>query len=252
MCADPDRVYQEQLEQSTVCTWTQTLGGTEAITLTESIGIQSLGNNSATGSEQRGGESPKRPLMVLSQPSLPCIDEVDSPDKTEPLPCTQQLENIDGDGGNYTSLIRAQLLPDDTDNLITEVIGGGGCKTGVETELEERIKKLREEAAEFERVKKLRQEAADLERLKKLREEAAELELQKEMRNDGQCSELDENKSRSQGVIKVPQPPPLPPIDKDKETAASKRKTRSEIAAEEAAKEAAESTKKRRKGSRNK
>ena len=110
--------------------------------------------------------------------------------------------------------------------------------------------------AEFERLKKLRQEAVDLERLKKLREEAAELELQKELRNDGQTSELDDNKSRSQGVtravIKVPQSPPVPPIDKDKETAASKRKTRSEIAAEEAAKEAAESAKKRRKGSRNK
>lgn len=249
-------MYQEQLEQSTVCTWTQSLGGTEAITLTESIGIQSLGNNSATGGEQRGGESLQRPLTVLSQPTLPCIDEVDSPDKTEPLLSTQPLENIDGDGGNYTSLIRAQLVPDDTNNLITEVIGGGAYKTGVETELEERIKKLREEAAEFERLKKLRQEAADLERLKKLREEAAELELQNKLRNDGQSSELDDNKSRSEGVtravMKVPQPPPLPPIDKVKETAASKRKTRSEIAAEEAAKEAAESTKKPRKGSRNK
>lgn len=228
-------MYQEQLQQSTVCTWTQSLGGTEAITLTESIGIQSLGNNSASRGEQRGGESPQRPLTVLSQPTLPCIDEVDSPDKTEPLLSTQ---------------------PDDTNNLITEVIGGGAYKTGVETELEERIKKLREEAAEFERLKKLRQEAADLERLKKLREEAAELELQNELRNDGQSSELDDNKSRSEGVtravMKVPQPPPLPPIDKVKETAASKRKTRSEIAAEEAAKEAAESTKKRRNSSRNK
>ena len=111
LCTDPDRVYQEQIEQSTVCTWAQTSGGTEAITLTKSMGVQSQGKNSATGSEQRGGVSPIRPFMVLSQPSLPCIDEVNSPDKMESLPCTQPLEIIEDEGGNSTSFIRAQVLP---------------------------------------------------------------------------------------------------------------------------------------------
>lgn len=194
-------MYQEQFEQSTACTWTQSFGGTEAITLTESMGVQSLGNNSATGSEQRRPESPKHLLGVISQPSLPCIDEVNSPEKTEPLLCTQPLANGDGDGGDYTAMItKPQLVANDTDSRVTEVIGGGSlgaaCKTGVETELEERIKKLREEAAEFERLQKLRQEAAELERLKELREEAAKLELQKELRNDGQTFELDDNRSK--------------------------------------------------------
>lgn len=60
------------------------------------------------------------------------------------------------------------------------------------------------------------------------------------MRDDSRPTELDESKPSSQGqtrgLIKVPQPPPLPPVGS---IGTTKRKTRSEIAAETVAKETA-------------
>jgi len=43
-------------------------------------------------------------------------------------------------------------------------------KVGIEVELQEYIRKLKEEDAQFERVQKLREEATKLEQCKKLRE----------------------------------------------------------------------------------
>lgn len=239
--SDPEKLYQEQLEQSTVCTRTQIVDGTDIMTFTESIGpvlspsgtggTQSLGNGSAAGSERGRGESPQRPVLVVSHPGLPSIDEVDSPEKNE-------------DGVIEPITIGLQVAVQNEDR-VTEPTGEGflgmSCKEGVEIELEERIKKLREEAENFERLQKLRQEARELERRKKLREEA---EL-----------DFDRNKSSAEGVnravVKVPQAPPLPPTDTEKENGVNKRKTRSEIAAEEAAKELEEARKKNRKPKRN-
>jgi len=82
-------------------------------------------------------------------------------------------------------------------------------------ELQERIRRLKEEDAEFEKVQQLREEAAELERRKKMREE---------VRVEGV----------TRAVVKVPQPPPLPPIDNDIEV--SKQKTRN-MTAEESTKE---------------
>ena len=162
--ADPEKIYQDQLAQSTVCTWAQSAGGTTildsvglGISFSGSGGTQSLGNNSAAGSEEQKAQVSRR---TQSHPSLPSIDEVDSPEKTK--------EDI----GNKTKVdVGSNTIVDvRNDGITTTVIEATNVDLGepsinvtIEMELEERIKKLREEAAEFERLRNLRQEAVVLE-----------------------------------------------------------------------------------------
>lgn len=66
--------------------------------------------------------------------------------------------------------------------------------------------------------------------------------------------ELEERKSRSQGqtqgVMKVPQPPLLLPIEENDNASKTKRKTRSMIATEAGAKEARDAKKKTRRNTK--
>jgi ribosomal protein L29 len=230
------------MDQSELCTWTQSIGGSKSIGVTESVGptlsltrtggSQSMGNNSAARTG-RGGKSPKHLGGPFQDRRLPCVDEVDSLEKLEPALCTQLVSNRDTHGPSRKAMTTDPLNSDYSDDCVTVPILGAP-----DDELEDRVKKLKEEAAEFERFQKLREEVAELERLKKLRHEVAQLERQKQMRDDSRPIELDESELRSQGqtrgLIKVPQPPPLPPVGS---IGTTKRKTRSEIAAEAVAKE---------------
>ena len=76
------------------------------------------------------------------------------------------------------------------------------CKEDGDAELYEKIKKLTDKEEEDERLEKLREEAAKLECRKKLKEEAR---AQGVTRIEGV----------TRMVVKVPQPPPLPPTDND-------------------------------------
>lgn len=234
---DPDTLYQEQLKEQQLCTRTQHLDASNTVTFTESTGLVlsltrtagslSQGNGSAAGSDQGRSENVhnvQRPVLVTSHlRSLPSIDEVDSPEKNQD--CVTEPMKI------------SPHVVEQVEDAVTELVtfSSLSCKVGVELELEERIRKLREEDAEFERVEKLRQEATELERRKKLREEAAQVD-RVTCRADGV----------TRAVVKVPQPPPLkPPFDN--ENAENKRKTRSDIAAEEEAKEVQAAKKKSKK-----
>lgn len=186
-------------------------------------GTQSLGNNSAIGSEDQKVLFSRHPLRSQSKPGLPAIHEVESPNKTNVHVGNRTEVDVGekaivdvGDVGVIANAIKATKV-DVVEPSMNEM------------ELEEHIKKLREEAAEFERLRKLRQEAAVLERLRDLREEATELELE---------TEASKRSEGTRAVMKVPPPPILSPIDAEYPT---KRKTRSEIAAE--AKEAEEAKK---------
>ncbi len=252
------------------------MGGTESVGLTKNKGpllstfamtvrtksvTQSLGNNSVTMIEQRRFQSPLCLLDAPSKQGLPCIPEVEIQEKTEPLPLSEPLGITEVDGRRNKGITVQPPVSDFASDCVTEPIETQGMEgsprlLGVEeSELEERIKKLREEAAEYDRVKKLRQEAIELERINKFRGEAAELELQMELRKDGKPSDLDDNilctKGLSRVVIKVPQPPPLPPINKKRDSGPSKRKTRSDIAAELATKEVEAGKKKPKKTKKN-
>lgn len=234
------------------------MGGTESIGVTETGGpmlslsrtggTQSLGNNSAAGSGLHWGESSKHLGKPFPDRGLPCIDEVDSPEKLKPAICTQPVRKDDIDGGSQKAITTEPPNSDYTEDFVTEPIvpglEGSLWKPAPEEELEDRLRKLKEEAADFERFQKLREEVAELERLKKLRQEDAQSERKYQLREDSRSFEFDESRPRSQGqtraLIKVPQPPPLPPIiDKEQDTVGTtKRKTRSEIAAEATTKEA--------------
>ena len=264
--ADPEKIYEDQLAQSTVCTWTQSAGGTAiinsvglGISFSGSGGTQSLANNSAAGSEGHKGQVSRPPLRSQSESGLPTIDEVDSPDKIK-VDVGDKRKVVVGDktevevgdktevdvgnktkhrnGGDKTNVDVGNVGVSAIVTGATKVdLGVASTNVTVEMELEEHIKKLKDEVAEFERLRKLRLEAAVLERLKKLREEAVESEVGTEASKQTQVA---------QAVMKMSPPPLLPPLDAENP---SKRKTRSELAA--AAKEAEEAKKKNKRSKKN-
>lgn len=143
------------MDQSELCTWTQSIGGSESIGLTESVdptlsltrtgGSQSMGNNSAAGTG-RGGKSPKHLGRPFQNRRLPCVDEVDSPQKLEPALCTQPVSNGHTQGPSHKAMTTDPPNSDYSDDCVTEPILGAP-----DDELEDRVRKLKEEAAEFER-----------------------------------------------------------------------------------------------------
>ena len=214
------------MDGSDTATFTETM--CPPLNLSGNGGTQSLGNGSAVGSD-RGVSDPLK-CHVITHPTLPSIDEVDSPEK---------IDNPITNPGKISPKVVEQIQDSVVIEPVAADVSGATCKVGVEAELQERIRKLREEDAEFERVDKLRQEAAELELRKKLREEAVV--------PDGVTS-MAERVTRA--VVKVPQPPPLPPTDFEKDNVVTKRKTRSEIIAEVTTKEAQEGKKKPKKTKR--
>lgn len=260
--ADPEMIYQNQLAQSTVCTKTHSLGGATTMdsvdlgnSFSASGGTQSLGNNSAIGSEEQKVLFSRHPLRSQSKSGLPAIDEVESPDKTKVHVGNQTEVDVGekttvGIGEKTTVDIGEETTVDIGEKTTVDIGDVGVTAIAIEAtevdvvepsmnemQLEEHIKKLKEEAAEFERLRKLREEAAVLERLRDLREEAIELEFK---------SEATKRSEGTRAVTKVPPPPLLPTIDAEYPT---KRKTRSEIAAE--AKEAEEAKKRNKRTKKN-
>ena len=211
-------------------------------------GTLSLGDNSEAGSKGEPVQISRRPMRPQSQSCLPSIDEVDSPIK----PPVVQIEQVDLREKSVAVVVPdvdvtmqvVHYLNHAATNVAAPVVDYievnsqvSPANANTEKQLEERIKQLKDEAQDFERLQKLKMEAAALERLKKIREEAAIFGSDMEA---GNLSDL------PRAVVKVPLPPPLPLIDG---TTSTKRKTRSELAAE--AKQADESKKKNKKPRKN-
>ena len=230
-----------------------TLNSSRSHGLSES---QSGGNYSAAGVPSYDvGAQPKELAGDHIYSFLPCIEEVDSPEKLAPLvnavPITTNAALRDAAlGGTQETTRSTWAMTGAAEDGLIEPIDAKTedttKKLGLEQQLEQRLRMLKEEAQNFERVRKLKDEAAELERVKKLREEIAEFEQRAQTTRDTKATDEEDWRARSQeqmrGVIKTPQPPPLAPIEDTEKGggATSKRKTRSEMAAEAAAKEVEE------------